>query len=158
MLAEFVTEIAVPFAKASHAIQRRPQEWLPGAAVEAQRQESQLLAEVGFEMAHIRVGKKVQVEIISLERSPTKTVLLIRWEAWHGAKLFPVLEGSLELTPTVDNGSRILLRGEYQPPGGAVGRAGDRAVLHHVAAMTARDFVERIASVLSASAAARGNH
>jgi hypothetical protein len=130
---------------------RNPEEWLPGAAAAAHQQERQLLAEVGFEVAHVRVVKRVKIEVISLERSPAKVVLLIRWEAFHGAKLFPVFEGSLELAPTGDNASKIALGGEYQPPGGAVGRAGDRSLLHLVAAATAKDFVDGVTRVLSSS-------
>lgn len=152
MLVEYAMEIPVSFAEGSRSLLRNPEEWLPGAAAAAHRQERQLLAAVGFEVAHVRVEKRVRIEVISLERSATKVMLLIRWEAFHGAKLFPVFEGSLELAPAGDNASRIALGGEYQPPGGAVGRAGDRSLLHRVAAATAKDFVDRVARVLSSSA------
>jgi hypothetical protein len=152
VLVEHAREIPVPFAEGSRALLRNPEEWLPGAAAAAHRKERQLLAAVGFEVAHVRVEKKVRIEVISLERSSAKIVLLIRWEALHGAKLFPVFEGSLELASTGDNASRIALGGEYQPPGGAAGRAGDRSLLHHVAAATAKDFVDRVTRVLSSSA------
>jgi len=152
MLVEYAREIPVPFGEGSRALLRNPEEWLPGAAAAAHQQERQVLAAVGFEVAHVRVEKRVRIEVISLERSPAKVVLLIRWEAFHGTKLFPVFEGSLELVPTGDNASRVVLGGEYQPPGGAVGRAGDRSLLHRVAAATAKDFVDGVARVLSSSA------
>ena len=152
VLVEYGTEISVPFEKARVAILRRPEEWLPGVAAASHQEETRLLGEVGFEVAHVRVEKKVQIEVLKLERSPSKVVLLIRWEAFHGAKLFPVFEGSLTLTPTAGGASRVLVGGEYQPPGGAMGRAGDRAVLHRVATATTRDFVRRITRVLSSQA------
>ena len=44
--------------------------------------------------------------------------------------------------------SQLEVSGEYRPPGGAVGRISDQAVLHRIAQATVEDFVRGIASVL----------
>jgi hypothetical protein len=151
VLVDHATEIAVPFAEVSRLLLDNPGHWLPGAASGAQRMEGELLTEVGFEVAHLRVDKKVSIEILNLVRSQSSVVLLVRWEAHGGAKLFPIFEGSLELTPIDDYRSRLFVSGEYQPPGGEIGRFGDGVLLHHVATATIRDFTERIAALVSNS-------
>jgi hypothetical protein len=82
--------------------------------------------------------------------SGPKVVLLIRWKASHAAGLFPVLEGSLEIEPSGRAHSRLTVSGEYQVPGGAPGRVGDRALLHRVAEATVADFVRRTGATLTA--------
>ena len=140
-------QMDIPFEEASRAILANPERWLPSVATAAQDKERQLLAEVGFEVAHVRLGRQVEIEILNLERSPSKVVLLIRWKAHRAAGLFPVLEGSLEVSRS-GPGSQLAVTGEYQPPGGAVGLASDRAVLHRIAKATVKDFVQRTATVL----------
>lgn len=149
MLVNHAVEIAVPFAEASKLLLANPDHWLPGAASGAQRREGELLTDVGFEVAHLRVDKRVVIEILSLVRSQSSVVLLIRWEAHRGARLFPVFEGSLELTPIEGSRSRLFVSGEYEPPGGEIGRFGDAALLHHLATATISDFTERIAALVS---------
>jgi hypothetical protein len=147
MLVSYTTQIDVSFEVATRAILAKPEQWLPWIATATEERERQLLAEVGFEVAHVRVEKQVEIELVDLVRSPSKVVLLIRWKAHRATGLFPVLEGSLEVTPSSD-GSQLFVNGEYQPPGGAVGRVTDRAVLHRIAKATVRDFAERIAATL----------
>jgi hypothetical protein len=156
MLVDHTTEVNVPFGEARRALLQKPEQWLARVASEAQGREGELLTDVGFEVAHLRVDKKVRIEILSLVRSGAKVVLLVRWEAHGGAKLFPIFEGSLELTPLAGNRSRIFVSGEYQPPGGEMGRIGDRALLHRVATATVSDFTERIAGLLSGSTRREG--
>lgn len=57
----------------------------------------------------------------------------VSWRASTLAPLFPVLSGTI-----VARGNELTLCGWYAPPGGAVGRAADRALLHIVAKGTAR--------------------
>lgn len=147
MLVSYTIQMDIPFEEASHAILAKPERWLPSVATAAQDRERQLLAEVGFEVAHVRLGRQVEIELLNLERSPSKVVLLIRWKAHRAAGLFPVLEGSIEVSPS-GHGSQLAVSGEYQPPGGAVGRVSDRAVLHRIAKATVKDFVQRTVAVL----------
>jgi hypothetical protein len=151
MLVEFGADVDVPFDEGSRILLRSPEEWLLGIAAGAQQREGELLTTVGFEVAHVRVQKKVRIEILNLVESRSKVVLLIRWEAYRAAGLLPVFEGSLELTPIESARSHVFASGEYQPPGGEVGRIADHAMLHRVAVATVQDFVERISEMLLAS-------
>ena len=63
----------------------------------------------------------------------------VGWRASSFAPLFPVFAGTLEI-----RSGELTLRGSYAPPGGAIGRAADRALLHIAAEGTARWFLARI--------------
>jgi hypothetical protein len=57
----------------------------------------------------------------------------VAWQASTLAPLFPVFSGTVTLA-----GREATLSGLYAPPGGAVGRLADRALLHVAAAGTGR--------------------
>jgi hypothetical protein len=57
----------------------------------------------------------------------------IGWRAATAAPLFPVFSGELRIGP-----EHLSVSGLYAPPGGAVGRVADRALLHVAATGTAR--------------------
>jgi hypothetical protein len=59
--------------------------------------------------------------------------LEVAWQASTLAPLFPVFSGTVTLA-----GRKATLSGLYAPPGGAVGRLADRALLHVAAAGTGR--------------------
>lgn len=63
----------------------------------------------------------------------------IGWRASTAAPLFPVFFGTV-----VMRGDELTLRGWYAPPGGALGRAADRALLHIAAEGTARWLLDQL--------------
>lgn len=63
----------------------------------------------------------------------------IGWRAASAAPLFPVFSGLLVIGP-----ERLRVDGIYAPPGGAVGRIADRALLHVAANATARWLLDEI--------------
>jgi hypothetical protein len=63
----------------------------------------------------------------------------VGWRASSLAPLFPVFAGTL-----VIRSGELTLSGSYAPPGGVMGRAADRALLHIAAEGTARWFLARI--------------
>ena len=66
----------------------------------------------------------------------------IGWQASSLAPLFPVFAGTI-----VIRSGELTLSGSYAPPGGVIGRAADRALLHIAAEGTARWFLARIDEV-----------
>lgn len=66
-------------------------------------------------------------------------VVDIGWRAATAAPLFPVFSGELRIGP-----EQLELRGLYAPPGGAVGRLADRALMHVAATGTARWFLREL--------------
>lgn len=68
----------------------------------------------------------------------------VAWRAASLAPLFPVFAGRL-----VARAERLELTGVYAPPGGQMGLAIDRVLLHHVAERTAEWFLDRLLTELS---------
>jgi hypothetical protein len=60
-------------------------------------------------------------------------------------RLFPQLEGDIEVAALGPNRSQLSVDARYRPPLALVGRAIDRAMLHRVAEATIKDFVDRVA-------------
>jgi hypothetical protein len=78
---------------------------------------------------------------------PAAFDMAIAWRSASLAPLFPVFAGRLVVRST-----GIGLDGQYAPPGGVVGRAADRILLHTAARGTARWFLDHLV------AEARGAH
>jgi hypothetical protein len=71
----------------------------------------------------------------------------VSWRASSMAPLFPVFSGAI-----VARGEELTLSGWYAPPGGAVGRAADHALLHIAAEGTARWLLGELDSVAAMGA------
>jgi len=67
----------------------------------------------------------------------------VAWRSASLAPLFPVFAGRL-----VVGREGIRLEGQYAPPGGALGRAADRLLLHVAANGTARWFLDHLVSAI----------
>jgi hypothetical protein len=77
--------------------------------------------------------KAALVDIGTVERGAGAHEVEIQWRAATAAPLFPVFAGVLRIGP-----EELTVSGLYAPPGGAVGRLADRALLHVAATGTAR--------------------
>ena len=74
----------------------------------------------------------------------------VSWRAASLAPLFPVFSGTL-----VARTGELSVSGWYAPPGGAVGRLADRALLHIAAEGTARSLLGEIDRAAEAAGATR---
>jgi hypothetical protein len=81
----------------------------------------------------VTFGKAAYVDIGRVQPLDDGWEVEIGWRASTLAPLFPVFSGTI-----VARGEELTLSGWYAPPGGAVGRAADRALLHIAAEGTAR--------------------
>lgn len=96
------------------------------------------------------LSKLVHVQYRELAHRGGVAVLTLRWQAAGAAGgLFPVLDADLTLVPHGANAALLGLDGVYGPPAGALGAALDRALLHRVAAATARSLLRRIADAIA---------
>ena len=77
--------------------------------------------------------KAALVDIGAVHRGADAHEVEIQWRAATAAPLFPVFSGVLHIGP-----EDLSISGLYAPPGGAVGRVADRALLHVAATGTAR--------------------
>lgn len=96
------------------------------------------------------LSRDVQVTVHGFMRRGPAWVAWLEWSA-PGDGLVPVLDAELELAPLASDACRIRLSGSYLPPLGVVGRGLDWAVMHRVAQLTIRNFLDRLGEVLAAS-------
>jgi len=79
------------------------------------------------------------------------TVIPIRWVATGRlGELFPTMEANLEVGPTGERQTLLVLVGAYRPPLRGVGRKIDHLLLHTVATATANGFLSRLTAELAA--------
>lgn len=76
----------------------------------------------------------------------------VKWTASGASLLFPELEADLILAAKGVAETELTLRGNYDPPLGAIGQVADRLVLHRVAEATVKDWMDRLAAALERAA------
>jgi len=141
-------ELDLPIAEVESALLRTPAEWIPRLASSAEEHGDQLLAEVGFPVSALQLGKRVEIELGPAVRTPGRTWLPVTWRATGPSGIFPTLEGELEVAALGPHLTQLGLSARYKPPFGLLGESLDRALLHRIAEATIRDFVERVAGAL----------
>src|SRR3989440_12907317 len=90
-------ELHLPITKVEEALLRTPAEWIPGLASSAEEHGDQLLAEVGFPVSRLVVGKQVEIELGPAVRTPGRTWLPVTWRATWPGGIFPTLGGEVEV-------------------------------------------------------------
>lgn len=101
------------------------------------------------------ISRLVAVRFGELAARADSAHLAFRWEvSGPGASLFPALDADITLTAAGPERTLLKLDGAYRPPLGSLGAGLDRALLHHVAAVTIRAFLSRISAVITDPAVA----
>jgi hypothetical protein len=103
---------------------------------------------VGVHVAGIPVRKRVHLLIGDPQRTSTWAAIPIWWQPTSGRKLFPVMNGKLEVAPVGKDETRLTVSGMYEPPLGWVGQELDTALMHRVAEGTVKELAEQIAKRL----------
>lgn len=96
----------------------------------------------------IELSRTVRLHYGGLVCTEERARLAVRWEDGRHPRLFPVLEGVLELVPLASGPrqfTQVGLVGRYRPPFGPLGGTGDRVVGSGVAAESVAWFVEDMA-------------
>ena len=145
MFLRYYVDLDIPFEQAESALLGTPEAWVPGLLRDAEGRGQQLLAEVGFAVDERRLDREVEIELGMPYRSGIATRVPLTWRATSGTRLFPRLEGDLEVAALGSSRSQLSMDARYRPPLALVGRALDRALLHRVAEATIGDFVDRVA-------------
>jgi hypothetical protein len=150
MFLRYYVELDLPAEQARAALLASPSTWLPTLADGAVERAEPLLAEVGVGPGGLRLAKRVAVRLGNPVQFPSKLSLPMTWEP--GGRLLPRLEGELELGTLGRTRTQLAISGRYDPPLGTVGRTVDRLALHRVAEATIKDFLDRVAAMLTAMA------
>ena len=106
---------------------------LPDAPVGMHRHQADLRLRVSDRPALVTFGKAAFVDLGEVLPLADGWQAEVSWRAATLAPLFPVFSGTLVARP-----GELTVSGWYAPPGGAVGRLADRALLHIAAEGTAR--------------------
>lgn len=125
----------------ARVLERGPRTWFP-------RLQSDSRSAVGLRVAGVSLRKRVTVELGEPEHKGNWTNVPISWKATFPERLFPVLNGRLELVPVEKEVTRLTVSGMYEPPLGRLGALIDDAVMHSVAEATVREVTESIAKQL----------
>jgi hypothetical protein len=155
MFIRYFVEIDHPYEVVEATLLDDPQRWIPGLASKAGALSDALLAEVGFGSEKTRVEKKVFLEVHPPIAFPSRMLLPIEWRPSSAQGLFPELQADLEVAPMGPKRTHLSISARYEPPLGLVGRTLDRAMLHRVAELTVKDFLDRTAAALATAVGAR---
>ena len=104
---------------------------------------------VGVHVAGVPVRKRVSIAFGDPVKTSTWAVIPISWKATSIQKLFPAMNGKLEVAPSSREETRLTVSGMYEPPLGRLGEQLDEALMHHVAEGTVRELAEAIAAKLA---------
>jgi len=115
---------------------------------------SPAMHEVRLAIGGTELSRKVQCDVGERVREEHCTRVPLRWHAETHAHWFPTVEAVLELAPLGASATGLRLRGDYEPPLGAVGAVGDVVVGHVVADHALREFVTSVAQRLTDAVAA----
>lgn len=152
MFARYFIELPMSPEQVTDALTRRPDDWVPGLAEQANHVGDRLLADVGFG-EHVRIARTVVIELGEPVIMASKTLIPLRWEAVGANGLFPAMEADLEIAPLGTDMTQLAMSARYVPPMGVVGRAMDRTLLFRVAEATLKDFMDRVGRTLMSSTA-----
>lgn len=152
MLLRHFVVVARPIGEIEADLATGAQKWMPGLAGESNGQGQRLLSELGFEVGTRRVARRIEVELGALRPMNNGVTLLpIRWKAASQTGLFPALDGQLEIAPIGKSRTQLGLSASYEAPFGMLGKIADRALMHRIAEITVKDFLERIGDRLESS-------
>jgi len=154
MFLKTVTELAVDFHDVRPALLSDPREWLDGLVAEAGEDGDRLVVQVGLEVAGRQVGGDAELEVGEPMTTGRVVMLPVRLRARDHRRLFPTMEGSLDIAWLGRDRTYLSLGLTYEPPLGVVGRTADRALLHRVAETVAQRFLQAVADELTVRARA----
>jgi hypothetical protein len=97
------------------------------------------------------LSKTVRIRSGPLRHHGDSLILPFCWSASDGASLFPRLDADLEMGRFGPSQTQLVIRGRYEPPGGAIGRGIDRVLLHRLAESTLRAFLAGICATVERS-------
>lgn len=144
MFLRFYVVVGRPFEKVDTQLSKGAESWMPTMIREANGHGVKLLSELGLEIGKRRIRRRIELNIGVPSRTPGVTLVPINWRAASGSGLFPSLDGQLEVAKLGLTTTQLGISASYEPPFGSVGKIADRALLHRIAEVTVKDFLERI--------------
>jgi hypothetical protein len=148
MLLRYFIVVDRPIEEVESDLAMGAQQWMPALAWKSNGHGLRLLSELGFAVGKRRMARRIEVELGALRPMSAVTLLPIRWRAASHAGLFPALDGQLEIASIGNTITQIGISATYEPPLGLLGKIADRALMHRVAEITVKDFLDRVGEQL----------
>ncbi len=126
---------------------------LPALADSAYRNGETIRSRLGVGSERPLLAKQVELHIGEPVTAHAHTTIPLSWDATGTPGLFPKMRADLIIAPLGDDMAQVSLRGNYEPPMGAMGRALDRAVLHRVAESSVKAFLDDIVEMIEVDGA-----
>ncbi len=124
---------------------------MPAIARQVTGEGARLMSDLGFDIGPARLEREIEITLGDARHTVGATLLPISWRAAAAPGLFPVLEGQLEIAGLGPATTQLGISAHYEPPLGVVGKIADRALMHRVAEVTVKDFLERVAKLVQQS-------
>jgi hypothetical protein len=142
MYVKHSVHVAQPVDAVSAALMEGPSKWFPELRDDK-------AAKVGLHIAGLPVRKNVEVDIGKPVKTASWAEVPISWKATGSERLFPVMNGKIEIAPVGKDETRLTVSGMYEAPLGKLGEQLDQAMMHTIAEGTVRELAESIAKKLS---------
>lgn len=98
------------------------------------------------------ISRLVEVKFQGPAPHGNAVLVALRWEViGPDGKLFPALDADIMLAPAGRGATLLRLDGAYRLPAGAPGGGAGQVILHRVAAITVRGFLDRIEAAITDS-------
>jgi len=119
----------------------------------AEARTGELVASLSLEVKGIALTKEITIRIGDIREEPGPklshvTHIELDWQAKGSPGLFPTMKADLAVYPLSGTETQIDLRGQYEPPLGALGGAIDAIVGHRIAEASIHRFVTAVAERL----------
>jgi hypothetical protein len=144
-------KVSGEYDKLCDALMEGPQNWMPGMYESATGKITQLEADTPIG----RLARYARMNVGAPRLDRQRVVVPITWRSLEAEPLFPAFTGNIRLKQIPDGLNVLQIDGNYEPPGGPLGRATDAAVMAAIAKETINDLVERVAGVLARNALGR---
>lgn len=136
------------------ALEDNTEELILGALNDVRVRGEHVLAKVKPDSWPALLSKTVEVRVGDPRIHRDCVLIPFRWTVAGGMALFPALEADVELAPFGDGQTEVTIRGNYEPPGGALGRQLDQVLLHRIATSTVRAVLRSLCETLTDHAVA----
>ena len=149
MFVRYFALVDRPFDEVARDFVTGAESWMPALAVTADAKGSRMLSELGFDIAYRRLSRRIDVRTGAAYGEDRVILVPLEWRSSRASALFPVLTGEIEIAMIGSSITQVGLSATYEPPFGAAGRSADRTLLHRVAEVTVKNFVDAIVKRLS---------
>jgi hypothetical protein len=154
MFVYYFVHIQLPFSVVEERIRSLGRQGLEDLATSAYHDGQTLQIKIGPGKDEPVLAKVVRIELGTPRDGNGETTIPMTWRAVGQSALFPRMSGDLVVSSLGRELTQLTLRGSYDPPFGAVGRAIDRIVMHRVAEASVKGFLDRLAAAIGPIAAA----